>query len=99
DGLRPSHVDAALEAVFPAEAPDEPDLQRLAARRALIHPVTVMAGGPGTGKPHTVARILAATLLMSEARGESARVALAAPTGKAAGRMKEAVDDRVADMV
>jgi hypothetical protein len=39
DGVRPSHVDAALEAVFPAEAPDEPDLQRLAARRALIHPV------------------------------------------------------------
>jgi exodeoxyribonuclease V alpha subunit len=99
DGARPSHVDAALDAVFPPEVPDEPDLQRLAARRALIHPVTVMAGGPGTGKTHTVARILAATLLMSEARGESARVALAAPTGKAAGRMKEAVDDRVADMV
>src|ERR1019366_2705450 len=48
DGLRPSHVDAALEAVFPAEAPDEPGLQRLAGLRALIHPVTVMAGGPGT---------------------------------------------------
>jgi len=99
DGSRLSHVDAALDTLFPPEAPDEPDLQRLAARRALTCPVTVMAGGPGTGKTHTVARILAATLLVSEVRGEPARVALAAPTGKAAGRMKEAVDDRVADMV
>jgi exodeoxyribonuclease V alpha subunit len=99
DVPRPAHVDAALDTLFPPEAPDEPDLQRLAARRALTCPVSVMAGGPGTGKTHTVARILAATLLVSEERGEPARVALAAPTGKAAGRMKEAVDDRVADMV
>jgi len=98
-GRRRSPVDAALDTLFPPEAPDEPDLQRLAAHRALTSPVTVMAGGPGTGKTHTVARILAATLLVSEARGEPARVALAAPTGKAAGRMKEAVDARVADMV
>ena len=48
-----------------------PDLQRLAARRALTCPVTVIAGGPGTGKTHTVARILAAALLRRPRDGAS----------------------------
>ena len=57
-----------------------------------------MTGGPGTGKTHTVARILAASFLVAEGRDEAVRVALAAPTGKAAGRMKDAVDARVAEL-
>jgi exodeoxyribonuclease V alpha subunit len=94
-------LDAALDAVFtPAvRTADGPDLQRLAARRALSCPVTVIAGGPGTGKTHTVARILAAGRRMAVGRGTVFRAALAAPTGKAAARMKEAVDDRVHAML
>lgn len=65
-----------------------PDHQRLAAAAAATGWFTVVAGGPGTGKTTTVARLLA-TLQALEAR--PLRVALAAPTGKAAARLQEAV--------
>ncbi len=97
-----AQVDAVLATVLPADPSatgDEPDLQLLAARRALIHPVTVIAGGPGTGKTHTVAGILAAAHRLADDRGQVLRAALAAPTGKAAARMQEAVKERVAAMV
>ena len=71
------------------------DLQFMAAERALTRPLSVIAGGPGTGKTHTVARILAAALQMADERGASLQVALAAPTGKAAARMAEAVEEQV----
>ena len=48
----------------------------------------VVAGGPGTGKTTTVARIVA---LLAEQAGAMPLVALAAPTGKAAARLEEAV--------
>ena len=95
-------VDRALNAVFggvPVGEDGATDLQYVAARRALTRPVTVIAGGPGTGKTHTVARILVAALQVAEDRGQVLRVALAAPTGKAATRMKEAVDAQIADLV
>jgi len=60
--------------------------QRAAAELALSQGLTVLTGGPGTGKTTTVARLLA--LL---AGGTRLRVALAAPTGKAAARLQEAV--------
>ena len=50
--------------------------------------VTVLAGGPGTGKTTTVAQILA---LLRDRPGAPPRIALAAPTGKAAARLQEAV--------
>lgn len=65
-----------------------PDRQRVAAALALTHWTTVIAGGPGTGKTHTVARILA--LLLAE-HGSTLRIGLAAPTGKAAARLQESV--------
>ena len=49
---------------------------------------TVLAGGPGTGKTTTVARLLAA---LADQPGPRLRIALAAPTGKAAARLQEAV--------
>jgi exodeoxyribonuclease V alpha subunit len=77
----------------------QPDLQLRAARRALAHQVSVIAGGPGTGKTHTVAGILAAAHRLATDRGQVIRAALAAPTGKAAARMQEAVEQRVAALV
>ncbi|WP_232665379.1 exodeoxyribonuclease V subunit alpha [Pseudonocardia sp. TRM90224] len=62
--------------------------QRLAAAVGALRRVTVLAGGPGTGKTTTVARLLA---LLAEQPGPPPRVALAAPTGKAAARLQEAV--------
>ncbi|PJK23841.1 exodeoxyribonuclease V subunit alpha [Mycolicibacterium goodii] len=66
--------------------------QRAAAKVALSQGLTVLTGGPGTGKTTTVARLLA---LLAEqaalAAKPSPRIALAAPTGKAAARLQEAV--------
>jgi len=74
-----------LACVFPGAAGDR---QMLAAASALRRRLTVITGGPGTGKTYTIARILA--LLV--ARGtDPSDIALAAPTGKAAERMRVAV--------
>ena len=61
--------------------------QRAAARAALTHRLCLVSGGPGTGKTHTLARIIG---LLQEQRSDL-RIALAAPTGKAAARMGEAL--------
>ncbi|OYN79001.1 exodeoxyribonuclease V subunit alpha [Mycolicibacterium sphagni] len=66
--------------------------QRAAAEIALSRGLTVLTGGPGTGKTTTVARLLA--LLAEQAHFDGKpplRIALAAPTGKAAARLQEAV--------
>jgi exodeoxyribonuclease V alpha subunit len=71
--------------------------QRAAAEVALSQGLTVLTGGPGTGKTTTVARLLA--LLVEQARlagNARLRIALAAPTGKAAARLQEAVQLEVA---
>jgi len=91
----------ALDAVFGSADTDgdrqvPPDEQRLAAQRALTYPVTVIAGGPGTGKTHTVARVLVAAHRVAARQGRVLRAALAAPTGKAANRMRESILERVA---
>ena len=55
----------------------------------------VVAGGPGTGKTTTVARIVALLAEQAAARGDAPPlIALAAPTGKAAARLAEAVHDQ-----
>jgi exodeoxyribonuclease V alpha subunit len=79
---------AVLSRLFPGEGAE----QRAAAATALVGRLAVIVGGPGTGKTTTVARFLAALFEIAEARGDRPPlVALAAPTGKAAARMAEAV--------
>jgi exodeoxyribonuclease V alpha subunit len=72
----------------PAE--DDPDgldpVQRSAVDNALLHGVSVLTGGPGTGKSRTVAT------LVREAERAGKSVALAAPTGRAAKRLAELCD-------
>jgi exodeoxyribonuclease V alpha subunit len=81
--------------LFPA--PD--DVQAAAARAAVEQRFTVITGGPGTGKTSTVVKILALLAEQALARGErSPRVALLAPTGKAAARMAEAVSNAKAGL-
>jgi exodeoxyribonuclease V alpha subunit len=62
--------------------------QVLAVAIAVLRPLTLLTGGPGTGKTTTVARFLATLAQLSE---HPLRVALAAPTGKAAARMVESI--------
>ena len=69
--------------------------QRRAAELAATGWTTVIGGGPGTGKTTTVARILA--LLMAQP-GPPPRVAMAAPTGKAAARLQEAVQAQALEL-
>lgn len=67
--------------------------QRVAGITAARRGLTVVTGGPGTGKTATVVRMLA--LLISEAQGagdRSPRILLLAPTGKAAARLTESVE-------
>ncbi len=61
--------------------------QGAAVGRGVDRPFSVIVGGPGTGKTHTVAALLA--VLLDEQ--PNLRIALAAPTGKAAARMGEAI--------
>jgi len=67
----------------------QPDWQRLAAAQAVSRRLAVISGGPGTGKTTTVVRLLAA--LLEQPGGERMAIGLAAPTGKAAARMAEAI--------
>ncbi|MGY1714208.1 exodeoxyribonuclease V subunit alpha [Geodermatophilus sp. SYSU D01106] len=76
-----------LARLWPGTAPDD---QRLAAAACVLSRVSVLAGGPGTGKTTTVARLVAAFRELAEP-GAPPRLALAAPTGKAAARMREAM--------
>jgi exodeoxyribonuclease V alpha subunit len=78
----------ALDRLFPVTGV-EIDWQRVAALAALRKRFCVISGGPGTGKTSTVVKILA--LLLEFAGEETPRIALAAPTGKAAARLRESI--------
>ena len=78
---------ADLTRLFPQDSPL--DWQRVAATLAVLQPFLVISGGPGTGKTWTAARIL--ELLRRQPGGEGLRLALAAPTGKAAARLADAI--------
>jgi len=80
---------ARAEALFPGEGYAE---QRAAALSAVRQWTTVLTGGPGTGKTTTVAGVLALLADQAEAAGQRLRIALTAPTGKAAARLQEAVE-------
>ncbi|MGB8330984.1 MAG: AAA family ATPase, partial [Polyangiales bacterium] len=82
-------LQASLDRLFPGP-PDAPP--RRASANALRHRVSLLCGGPGTGKTSTVAAIVA---LIIEGRlretGVAPKVMLLAPTGKSAARLGEAV--------
>ena len=76
-----------------AHANDHIDRQALAAILALRRRLLLITGGPGTGKTTTVARLLVAQVAAAHASGHAPpRIALAAPTGRAAARLGEAID-------
>ena len=85
---------SGLDRLFPGDAYAE---QRSAAATAVRQWTTVLTGGPGTGKTTTVAGLLALLAEQAEIAGERPpRVALTAPTGKAAARLEEAVRQEMA---
>jgi exodeoxyribonuclease V alpha subunit len=81
---------SGLSRLFPGAAEEGIDWQQAAALAALRKKFCIISGGPGTGKTSTVVKILA--LLLEQAGDQSLRIALAAPTGKAAARLMESIN-------
>ncbi len=78
-----------LSRLFPISAAEGIDWQAIAAIAALRKKLCIISGGPGTGKTSTVVKILA--LLIEQQPAKRLRIALAAPTGKAAARLKDSI--------
>ena len=101
----PVPVDASkvrpwLDRLFASDTPataTAPDWQKLACALALRGRFSVITGGPGTGKTYTAARLLA-LLFAVDAQPERLRIALAAPTGKAAARLKQSIDTALGEL-
>lgn len=87
-GVDTALLQTGLQRLFPNQGQDS-DRQQLAAALAVLRTFCVITGGPGTGKTRTVTAILA--LLLEQAKGKPPRIALAAPTGKAAARLSESI--------
>lgn len=81
------------DAASAAPTTGEPDWQLAAVAAAARAPFLLLTGGPGTGKTTTVARLLGVLLHHEPAL----RIAVTAPTGKAAARLGEALQQRAAE--
>lgn len=90
-----------LDRLFPA-TDQRPDWQKLACALAARSAFSIITGGPGTGKTTTVVRLLALLQGLAFATTPAGqpprplRIRLAAPTGKAAARLNEAIAGAVA---
>ena len=78
------NIPAEIEAIEQRDGVTFAPRQKLALEKALSHNLLVLTGGPGTGKTTTIKGLIA----LLEARKK--KIALAAPTGRAAKRMSEA---------
>lgn len=97
DGVDGVALRAGLQRLFAGAEGD--GRQELAAASAVLRRLSVVAGGPGTGKTTTVAQIVALLLEQAHATGAPPPlIALAAPTGKAAARLEEAIHSQAATL-
>ncbi|MDL1963342.1 MAG: exodeoxyribonuclease V subunit alpha [Deltaproteobacteria bacterium] len=87
-----SLIKDSLKRLFPERMDGDIDWQKVAAIISAFKKFCVISGGPGTGKTTTVAKILA-LLLEQAGKGENLRIFLAAPTGKAAARLSESIEN------
>ena len=98
-GVDEAVLRAGLSRLFGPGDGRETDWQRVAAATAVGRRLCVISGGPGTGKTHTVVRILALAIEQAlAAGGRPPRIVLMAPTGKAAARLQESVRDGIATL-
>ncbi|MBW1703678.1 MAG: exodeoxyribonuclease V subunit alpha [Deltaproteobacteria bacterium] len=78
-----------LSRLFAKTQEAETDWQKVAAYVSVTKRFCVISGGPGTGKSTVIAKVLG--LILEQAGDREIRIALAAPTGKAAARLQEAI--------
>ena len=90
DPIAPQTLRPWLDRLFPAPLDDGPDWQKVACAIALQGRLALVTGGPGTGKTFTAARLVA-LLLATSPDPAGLRIALAAPTGKAAARLRQSI--------
>jgi exodeoxyribonuclease V alpha subunit len=95
-GLNFKPLKQTLDRLFPGSGRQEINWQKIAAAVACLKNFSVITGGPGTGKTFTVTKVLA--LLLEQVSGQKLNIYLAAPTGKAAARLKEAVEQAKSQM-
>ena len=90
--VNPEQLTVHLQALF-AQSNEQPDWQKVAATTAVAQRVSVISGGPGTGKTTTVTRMLAIYLqsMLEHNPDVHPVIRLAAPTGKAAARLSESI--------
>lgn len=94
----PKALHSILQSLFDSQEILERNWQKIAVAMALTRSVTIISGGPGTGKTTTVAKILAAYLLSVSSKGTVPRIKAAAPTGKAAARLTTSLKMAVATL-
>ncbi|WP_317189649.1 AAA family ATPase, partial [Escherichia coli] len=86
-----------LNQLFPSvKTHAETNWQKVSAAVAITSPISIISGGPGTGKTTTVAKILAAFVMLTA--NEKPIIQLAAPTGKAAARLTESLGKALAQL-
>lgn len=88
-----SRVSSEFDSIFAAQTGMDKD-QRQAVLTAASKSFSVISGGPGSGKTSTVVRILSLLLTLNP----NYRIALAAPTGKAAARMLDSIRARIGEL-
>ncbi len=91
-------ADVVASLLPPGTADGAVNDQHRAAQALLSQGLSVVVGGPGTGKTHTLARVLVALFADAAASGAPLSVGLAAPTGKAAARLTEALAQAAAGL-
>src|SRR5690606_1955524 len=92
DAAQTAFLNTTIERLMPA-VDGSINWQRIACANTAKQRFSIITGGPGTGKTYTVLRVLATLLSLHRQQHEerSLRVAMAAPTGKAAARMQESL--------
>jgi exodeoxyribonuclease V alpha subunit len=94
----PRQLHGLLETLFPASSGNQPDWQKIACALASRSAFTLITGGPGTGKTTTVVRLLGLLQCVAMTDGKPLRIRLAAPTGKAAARLKSSISGAIANL-
>ena len=92
--IEPALLNQLLDPLFPATAATqaEPDWQRLSCAIAASSSFSVITGGPGTGKTTTVVKLLLILQQLQQQQGAAPlTIQLAAPTGKAAVRLRSSI--------
>jgi len=91
EGVNMPRLKDGLSTFFSPLKNGQTDWQKLAAVVSVLKRFCVVSGGPGTGKSTLTAKIIA--LILKQREGSGTRIAICAPTGKAAARLQEAIQN------